>query len=150
MKVNEMKLTVKQKAFADEYIISTNATASAIKAGYSEKTAAVIGAENLRKPNIRAYIDKRLSKMESERIAKGEEVMEYLTAVMRGESTEQALAGIGEGAQKVIDMEVPSNQRIRAAELIGKRHGLWTDRIDLTATVGVKVIDDVECEGEDS
>ena len=82
-----MKLTIKQKAFADYYIQLGNATEAATKAGYSEKTAAVIGTENLTKPNVKSYIDKRLKQIESERIADAKEVMEYLTSVMRGETT---------------------------------------------------------------
>lgn len=69
------KLTLKQKRFADEYIISANATAAAIKAGYSKKTARSIGQENLTKPDIKAYIDERLEKLESEKIATQEEVL---------------------------------------------------------------------------
>ena len=82
-----LKLTLKQKKFADEYIISGNATQAAIKAGYSKKTAYRIGAENVKKVQIKAYIDERLAKIDSKKIAKQEEVLQYLTAVMRGEST---------------------------------------------------------------
>ena len=64
---DDMKLTLKQKRFADEYIISGNATQSAIKAGYSKKTAGVIGDENLKKPNVAEYIKKRLDVLDAER-----------------------------------------------------------------------------------
>lgn len=62
------KLTLKQKRFADEYIISANATAAAIKAGYSKKTARSIGQENLTKPDIKAYIDERLENLNLKRL----------------------------------------------------------------------------------
>ena len=81
-------LTPKQKKFADEYIISGNASQSAIDAGYSAKTAAETGYENLRKPHIKKYIDKRLKEIEDESIAEQTEVMQYLTRVMRGEEKE--------------------------------------------------------------
>lgn len=77
-------LTPKQKAFADYYIESGNATEAAKKAGYSEKTARFIGAENLTKPNILAYIKQRTTPTEEKRIATGDEVMEFFTKVMDG------------------------------------------------------------------
>ncbi|MDQ4680759.1 terminase small subunit, partial [Stenotrophomonas maltophilia group sp. RNC7] len=83
------KLTVKQKAFCDYYIETGNATEAAVRAGYSEKTAKVIGSENLTKPYIKSYIDDRLKSIEDKRIAKGEEVLQYLTKVMRGEEKDQ-------------------------------------------------------------
>ena len=128
-------LTVKQKKFADEYIITGNATESAIKAGYSKKTARSIGQENLTKPDIKNYIDERLAELDSEKVADQKEVLQYLTSVMRGKETEQILRGMGEGYQQLIDIEVGATQRIRAAELIGKRHSMWTDKVDVSGSV---------------
>ena len=82
-----MKLTLKQKRFADEYIISGNATQAAIKAGYSKKTANRTAAENMSKPVIKAYIDEQLAKLASQKIAQQEEILQYLTSVLRGESS---------------------------------------------------------------
>lgn len=79
------KLTPKQKAFADNYIISGNATEAAIKAGYSKKSARFMGAENLTKPNISEYIQNRTAPAEQKRIATGDEVMQFFTRVMNGE-----------------------------------------------------------------
>ncbi len=115
------KLTLKQKRFADEYIISANATAAAIKAGYSKKTARSIGQENLTKPDIKAYIDERLEKLESEKIATQEEVLQYLTSIMRGDQQEKTLISVGEFGQKIVDIDVGAKDRIKAAELLGKR-----------------------------
>ena len=78
-------LTEKQKRFADYYIECGNATEAAIRAGYSESSAKEIGCENLTKPNISAYIAERMKPTEEKRIATGDEVMEFFTAVMRGE-----------------------------------------------------------------
>lgn len=105
------KLTEKQKAFADYYIETLNATESAKKAGYSKKSAEVIGFENLRKPKIEKYIQKRLEKKESERIASQDEVLEYLTGVMRTEQEE-------------------TKERTKAARLLGKRYAIFTDRVE--------------------
>ena len=128
-------LTLKQQRFADEYIITGNATESAIKAGYSKKTARSIGQENLTKPDIKNYIDERLAELDSEKVADQKEVLQYLTSVMRGKETEQILRGMGEGYQQLIDIEVGATQRIRAAELIGKRHSMWTDKVDVSGSV---------------
>lgn len=76
-------LTPKQKAFADYYIETGNASESARRAGY--KCAEQQGKENLQKPTIIAYIAERTKPKEDNRIASGDEVMEFLTAVMRGE-----------------------------------------------------------------
>lgn len=142
------RLTEKQKRFADFYIISGNATEAAIKAGYSKKTAAVIGAENLIKPNLKSYIDQRLEEMKSERTASGQEVLEYLTSVMRGEHKEQTLIGLGEGAQGVTEIDVGAKDRIKAAELLGKRHQLFTDKIELN-TKGEIVVKVGEWDGDE-
>lgn len=132
------KMTLKQQRFADEYIITGNATQAAIKAGYSKKTAKVIANENLTKPYIKKYIDERLAQLESEKIATQEEVLQYLTSVMRGEEMEPLLVLNGEGTQKVIEA-VPSVQsRTKAAELLGKRYGTFTDRVDINAQIESK------------
>lgn len=139
-----MKLTIKQKRFADEYIISGNATEAAIKAGYSEKTARFIGTENLTKPNIKSYIDERLKELEDKAIAKQDEVLKYLTSIMRGEQTEQILKGEGEGYQSIVSIDVSAKDRIKAAELLGKRYGTWTDKVDLNAELRTVIVDDIE------
>ncbi len=79
------KLTLKQKAFADNYIISGNATEAAKQAGYSEKSARQMGAENLSKPYILEYIQNRTAPVEQKRIASGDEVLQFFTRVMNGE-----------------------------------------------------------------
>ncbi|WP_278553603.1 terminase small subunit [Parvimonas micra] len=124
------KLTLKQQRFADEYIISGNATQSAIKAGYSKKYAATNTDKLLKNTNIKNYIDERLKELEDKAIAKQEEVLQYLTSVMRGEHEEEVLYGIGEGVQSTRHVEVGAKDRIKAAELLGKRYGTWTDKVD--------------------
>ncbi|HGH9230326.1 TPA: terminase small subunit [Streptococcus pyogenes] len=131
------KLTLKQKRFADEYIISANATAAAIKAGYSKKTARSIGQENLTKPDIKAYIDERLEKLESEKIATQEEVLQYLTSIMRGDQQEKTLISVGEFGQKIVDIDVGAKDRIKAAELLGKRYRLFTDKVEMDVSSDV-------------
>lgn len=144
-----MKLTEKQKRFADEYIISGNATQAAIKAGYSKKTAAVIGTENLIKPNIKNYIDERLEELKSERTADAQEVLEYLTSVMRGNETEEVLIGVGEGMQSTIQKEVGAKDRLKAAELLGKRFALFTDKTEVAVSEIPTFVDDIDGDTDD-
>ena len=129
-----LKLTLKQKKFADEYIISGNATQAAIKAGYSKKTAYRIGAENVKKVQIKAYIDERLAKIDSKKIAKQEEVLQYLTAVMRGESTAQIVvvesAGDGISNAVRVDKAPDEKERLKAAELLGKRYRIFSEKTE--------------------
>lgn len=138
-----MKLTEKQKIFCDEYIISLNATQAAIKAGYAEKTAYAIGAENLKKPKIQSYISERMEQKESSLIATQDEVLQYLTSVLRGESqtTDTVLVGIGDGYQEVQEVEKkPSEKdRLKAAELLGKRYGLYTDKISADVDMSLDI-----------
>lgn len=130
-----MKLTEKQKRFCDYYIETGNATEAAIRAGYSAKTARFIGAENLTKPNIKNYIDNKLKEMEDKRIAKADEVLKHLTAAMRGEIEEEVVVveGIGdyESRARVIKKQLSAKERIKAAELLGKRYALFTDKLDV-------------------
>lgn len=84
-----MALTPKQQAFADYYLETGNATESAKRAGYSEQTAYSIGNENLKKPEISAYIEERLKEINSKRIATIDEVMQFYTSILRGEEKDQ-------------------------------------------------------------
>ena len=139
-------MTPRQQKFCDEYLISSNATEAAIKAGYSRKTAKQTGSENLSKPDLRAYIDEQLAKIHSAKIADAEEVMKYLTSVMRGEHTEQVLKLVGEGIQTVTDIDVSAKERLKAAELIGKRYGLFTEKVGLEGAVPVIITGDDQLE----
>lgn len=137
------KLTIKQKKFADEYIKTGNATQSAINAGYSKKTCYSIGNENLKKPEIKNYIEERLNELEEEAIADQTEVLKFLTRIMRDEEKEEVLVNVGNFEQEVQEVKVSAKDRIKAAELLGKRYGSWTDKVDINSTEGIKIIDDI-------
>ena len=107
-----MKLTQKQKLFADEYIKSGNATQSAIKAGYATKSAQRMGSENLSKPVIKAYIDAKMAEIESHKIADAKEAMQAITAIARGETTETQ-AQINPLSGKWEKIEVPADLKVR-------------------------------------
>lgn len=136
-----MKLTPKQKKFADEYIKTGNATQSAIEAGYSKKTARSVGSENLTKPDISEYIAKRLEKIDKEKIAEQKEILEFMTRVMRRQETEQVTnvlkkptvltvhgSGDDNTYEKVVNEEVVEvsevagsvSDAVRAADLLSK------------------------------
>jgi len=161
-----MALTEKQKIFADEYLIDLNATQAAIRAGYSKKTAYRTGADNLRKPQIQEYIKERLKEKESDLIAKQDEVLKYLTEVMRREKTESVVVTLsressvyvpdenGTMRKKTVKEEVPRIVEIpaklsdsnKAAELLGKYYSLFTDKMSLDGPAVVQIIDDIPSE----
>lgn len=116
-----MKLTPKQKKFADEYIKTGNATQSAIEAGYSKKTAQVIGAENLLKPMVKSYLDERMKQIASNRIMGAKEAVELLTSIARGELKETVVVGTPVGIEEV-EKEADIKTRISAIKEILKRY----------------------------
>lgn len=124
-------MTQKQMLFCEEYLKDMNATQAAIRAGYSKKTAKVTGCENLTKPDIKEYIRVKLDEMHSARIADAQEVMEFLTSVVRGEKKDEVLQLVGDGFQETAHIDVPTRDRIKAAELLGKRYALFTDKTDV-------------------
>lgn len=130
-------MTERQKRFANEYLIDTNATQAAIRAGYSKKTAYSLGERQLKNVEVRAYIDEQLEKINSEKIADATEVMEYLTTVLRGEAKGQEIVieGVGDGfSEAKTMMKAPSEKdKLRAAELLGKRYGLFKDNVTVDA-----------------
>ena len=131
-------MTDKQRKFADEYIKDCNAT-RAYKAAYphvkNDNVAKSAGNRLLTYVDIKTYINEQLDKISSEKIADAKEVMEYLTSVMRGEHTEEVVVveGYGEGCSqaKRMDKDVGAKDRLKAAELLGKRYGIFTDKVNL-------------------
>lgn len=115
------KLTPKQKKFADNYIESGNATQSAIKAGYSRKTAKSVGSENLTKPDIKSYIEKKMKEVESHKIMDAKEAMELLTRIARGEERETVVVGTADGLASTTK-EADLKTRINATKELLKRY----------------------------
>lgn len=123
------KLTEKERIFADEYIKTTNATQSAITAGYSEKTARSKGSQLLTKVNVRKYIDEVMHERSKNTIATADEVLEYLTSVVRGEEKD------------AFGLDVSIADRTKAAELLGKRYMLFADKVKLDAEIEIDISD---------
>lgn len=144
------KLTAKQRIFANEYLIDMNATRAYKKAYASckkDETARVNGSKLLANTNVKSYIEEQLKKIEDQSIADATEVMKYLTKVLRGEEVEEMIVveGVGEGCSEARRMNKALNQkdRIKAAELLGKRYALFTEKVEANAQVGVQIIDDI-------
>ena len=123
------KLTKKERIFADEYVKTTNGTQSAITAGYSEKTARSKASQLLTKVNVRQYIDAVMNERSKDTIATADEVLEYLTRVVRGEEKD------------AFGLDVSIADKTKAAELLGKRHMLFTDKVKLSAEVEIDISD---------
>ncbi|WP_349534062.1 terminase small subunit [Leuconostoc citreum] len=116
-----MKLTVKQKKFADEYIKTGNATQSAIEAGYSKRTARSVGNENLTKPDIQTYINQRMKSLEKSTIVGQDELLELLSSFVRGEVKETVVVGTAVGAEKV-EKELDRKTQLNAIKEMFKRY----------------------------
>lgn len=127
-----MKLTPKQKAFADYYIELGNATEAAQKAGYKGNNLNRIASENLSKLDIKQYIEEKMEEISSNRIAKAEEVLQYLTRVIRDEETEQVVVTKSAGdfitEIEIVDKKLDAKDKIKASELLAKRYYLFNDR----------------------
>lgn len=136
-------MTAKQMRFCDEYLIDLNATQAAIRAGYSKKTAGVMAAENLKKPIIHEYIEKRMAEKEAALIADQDEVLKYLTSVLRGESQSEVVVveGTGDGCSEARTMQKAPDEkeRLKAAELLGKRYGLYKDNVEQTVDMELNI-----------
>lgn len=164
--MTERTLTPKQQRFADEYIKDPNATQAAIRAGYSKATATQMGAENLRKPYLAKYIEKRLQEISDAKVMDAKEVLETLTRIARGQIVETTVVTLKkptvvtvEGANglyekltyedeaQVFESPTKNSDRVRALELIGKRHMLWTDKVQATIEA-VNFVEDVP-DGDD-
>ena len=144
MPLIERKLNPKQQAFADYYIELGNAEEAALKAGYSKAYARGKAYTLLANVGIKSYIDERMEELKSERIADQQEILETLTAVLRGEMRSAVLIGLGGGEEDIThDMPPTTAERIKAAELLGKRYGMWVDKQEINANITPTFVDDI-------
>jgi len=137
-------MTPKQRRFCDEYLIDLNATQAAIRAGYSEKTAGSTGCENLKKPEIAAYLRARMREKDARLIADQNEVMEYLTRVMRREEKETVVCMDG----KTRRLPAPLKDANKAAELLGRRYAMFSDSVIVDGELPT-IVDDVDDDPDD-
>ena len=127
--LNDINLTDKQLLFATEYIKTANATQAALKAGYSENSARQQGSRLLSNANVSQYIQQHMEQKNNNTIATADEVLQYLTRVMNGEEKD------------AFGLDVSVNDRTKAAELLGKRHMLFTDKVKLDAEIEIDISD---------
>ena len=127
--LNDTNLTDKQLLFATEYIKTANATQAALKAGYSENSARQQGSRLLSNANVGQYIQQHMEQKNNNTIATADEVLQYLTRVMNGEEKD------------AFGLDVSVNDRTKAAELLGKRHMLFTDKVKLDAEIEIDISD---------
>lgn len=144
-------MTGNQRKFCDEYLIDCNAT-RAYKAAYprikNDNVAKSAGNRLLTFVDIKEYIQTRLDEMASAKVATAEEVIQYLTSVMRGESDSEVVVVTGDGGGCSSAEKVKKNpdekERLKAAELLGKRYGLFTDKVNVAGTTKVTIVDDLD------
>lgn len=117
------KLTDKQTLFISEYLLSFNATQAAIRAGYSEKSAALIGSENIRKPYIKKHIQERLNEMlEDDTLALKNQIIQKLKDL------------------SFTDNEDTNNRdSLKAVELLGKYAGLWVEKVEHSGDLDINI-----------
>jgi phage terminase small subunit len=140
------KMTAKQQRFCDEYLIDLNATQAAIRAGYSPHYANTNASKLLQITTIKDFLKKRMAEKEKELIADQDEVLRYLTAVMRGQSVAEIVVveGTGDGCSeaRAIQKAPDEKERLKAAELLGKRYGLYTDKVEADVDMSPLVLKD--------
>lgn len=137
------ELNERQQRFCDEYLIDLNATQAAIRAGYAEKYAHTNASKLLQNTTIKEYISKRMAEKEKELIADQDEVLKYLTAVMRGKTKAEVIVvestGDFSSKARAVQKAPDEKERLRAAELLGKRYGLYSEKVDLSGAIPVVI-----------
>ena len=143
-------MTARQKRFCDEYLIDLNGTQAAIRAGYSPRSARQIADRNMSNDDIRKYIDDRMKEKEKELIADQDEVLKYLTNVLRGKSLSEIVVveNIGDftSEARLMQKSPDEKERLKAAELLGKRYNLFSEKmkVDVALPVIISGGDDLE------
>ena len=139
----------KQKHFADEYIISRNATQSAIKAGYSEKTAYSIGQRLLKNVEISEYIKKRTEELYDERSMSIAEALALSASIARGETQQgysKKTVKIAEGvdvSETTYEFTPTIEERQRSIDHIFRVNGAYLERKEIEMSSAVQFVDDI-------
>ncbi|NFL43203.1 terminase small subunit [Clostridium botulinum] len=156
------KLTAKQKRFCNEYLIDLNATQAAIRAGYSVDSAKVIGCENLTKPNVKSYLDRRMAKREIRTEISQDKVLNELAKIGFANIDDYVVVDSSSGYDKVIikdtksipedkisaissikqganGIEVRLHDKVRALENIGRHLGMFKDKLEISGTNEIQV-----------
>lgn len=137
----------RQQLFCEEYLKDLNATKAAIRAGYSEKTAYSQGQRLLKNVEIKNRLQEIREKIQDENIATIKDIEEFLSLSLNGEMEEEVISVVAEieGSSKVVKTkkQISLRDRIKAAELLGKRYGLWTEKQEVDINLPT-FIDDIQ------
>jgi phage terminase small subunit len=159
------EITEKQKLFVQELFKNNhNAKQAAIAAGYSEKTAEVQASRLLRNVKVQEYREKLIKDLEDDSIASIEEILKYYTRVMRRQekehiviTTREKVTGMvlnpetGKKERRTVEKETPQTIEIptkvsdanKAAEMLGKNFGIWTEKVDLNTKAAITFVEDL-------
>ena len=132
----------RMKDFADFYLESGNIYESAIKAGYSENYAKTNASKLLEKDSVKKYIEEQLAELQSKRIANITEVMEYLTKGLRQELEEEVVVVTDSGV-RTVTKKIGIKDSNKCVEMLAKRFGILSDKLNVTGAVPVVIVDDV-------
>lgn len=141
--MSKKELNPKQRRFCEEYLIDSNGAQAAIRAGYSPRGAKQRAHTLMSNPAVRDYLDDRMESLQQDAIADQTEVLQALTQVLRGTRMGSALVGVGKGEQEIDEMPPTNTEIIKAAELLGKRYGIWEDKKTVDVNTAVSFIDDI-------
>ncbi len=133
----------KHRDFADHYIELANTEKAALKAGYSQSYARSRAYELLDHPGVKEYIDEQMERISSEKIVQSNEILIHLSSVLRGEAVAPVLIGTGGGKQEVVMLPPSAAERLKAAELLGKRYMMWTEKHQIEMSGAVTFVDDI-------
>lgn len=142
-------LNDRQQLFVTEYVKDMNATKAAERAGYSKRTAYSQGQRLLKNVEIKKAVDKLLLEVRKNNVADAVEIEEYLTAVMRGKMKETEMINVGNFEQELVEVPAKQTTRIKAAELLGKRYSMWTDKQEIDLNQQVVFVDDVPLDDDE-
>lgn len=147
-------MNARQKLFVEEYLKDLNATQAAIRAGYSERTAYSQGQRLLKKVEIQNAVKELREQIQNENIATIKDIEEFLSKSMRGEIEEEQIVTLndyeGSSRYEKVMKQISAKDRIKAAELLGKRYALFTEKQEINATVDTNPLADLitELKGE--
>lgn len=138
----------RQQKFADEYIKTGNARQSALTAGYAHQSAVKYSSGLLKNPDVQAYIQERMAEIKTNAIADQQEILEGLTRIARREEPDYTVVtveysenGTTEKTPQTVETPTQVKDSVRAYELLGKRHVMWTDKVqsDERRTIEVNI-----------
>lgn len=128
-------LTKRQKEFADEYMKTGNATESAIKAGYSSKTAYAIGNEALKKSKIKEYINQKQEKIEEKITMNIAERQQFLVDIILGNIKDTKIILNEQRRYTPVEVVPSLDIRLKASDQLNRMQGVYTSTLNVNANM---------------